>query len=123
MGSAVSQTVHISFYPHECVKNKINEKYYPETPRRRRWWTSGSKLRPAHQFKEPVSAISYYQYIILALYGGVTDKKAVEESAAKLEKTPKASLITSRPHVNAWWKAISSRPAVKKVAAGMILGN
>ncbi|KAK1291158.1 hypothetical protein QJS10_CPB17g01363 [Acorus calamus] len=62
-------------------------------------------------------------YIILPLYGGVTDKKAVEESAAKLEKKPpKASLVTDRPHVNAWWKAISSRPAVQ-VIAGMTLGN
>ncbi|XP_058084132.1 glutathione S-transferase F13-like [Magnolia sinica] len=34
-------------------------------------------------------------------------------------KTPKASLITSRPHVKAWWDSISSRPAIKKVTAGM----
>ncbi|KAK1294781.1 Glutathione S-transferase F13 [Acorus calamus] len=40
-----------------------------------------------------------------------------------LMKTPKASLITSRPHVNAWWEAISSRPSFQKVAAGMTLGG
>lgn len=33
--------------------------------------------------------------------------------------TAKASLINSRPHVKAWWEDISSRPAFKKVAAGM----
>ncbi|XP_058084133.1 glutathione S-transferase F13-like [Magnolia sinica] len=36
-----------------------------------------------------------------------------------LMKTPKASLITSRPHVKAWWDSISSRPAIKKVTADM----
>ncbi|KAK1294078.1 putative glutathione S-transferase GSTF1 [Acorus calamus] len=40
-----------------------------------------------------------------------------------LMKTPKASLVTSRPHLKAWWEAVSSRPAFKKVAAGMTLGN
>jgi len=34
-------------------------------------------------------------------------------------KTDQASLINSRPHVKAWWEAVSSRPAFKKVAAGM----
>lgn len=36
-----------------------------------------------------------------------------------LMRTPKADLITSRPHVLAWWKDISSRPAWVKTAAGM----
>lgn len=38
---------------------------------------------------------------------------------ANLMKTHKASLITSRPHVLAWWEDISSRPAWKKTAEGM----
>ncbi|KAK1280038.1 putative glutathione S-transferase GSTF1 [Acorus gramineus] len=41
----------------------------------------------------------------------------------RLLRTPKATLITSRPHVNAWWEAISSRPAYKKVAAGITFGD
>lgn len=36
-----------------------------------------------------------------------------------LMKTAKASLITSRPHVLAWWEDISSRPAWKKTAQGI----
>ena len=36
-----------------------------------------------------------------------------------LMKTPKASLITCRPHVLAWWEDISSRPAWKKTAEGI----
>ncbi|XP_010269471.1 PREDICTED: glutathione S-transferase F13-like [Nelumbo nucifera] len=40
-----------------------------------------------------------------------------------LTKTPEAKLIYSRPHVKAWWEDISSRPAFKKVAEGMVLGN
>ncbi|XP_077225589.1 glutathione S-transferase-like [Tasmannia lanceolata] len=36
-----------------------------------------------------------------------------------LMSTPKATLITSRPHVLAWWEDISSRPAWKKTAEGM----
>ncbi|KAK1280032.1 putative glutathione S-transferase GSTF1 [Acorus gramineus] len=112
----------------------------------------------ANHFDPPIAVISY-QYVVLPIFGGVTDEKVVEENAAKLEKvldvyeerlskskylagdffsladlshfpyihrfmlTPKATLITSRPHVNAWWEAISSRPAVKKVAAGLTLGG
>lgn len=38
-------------------------------------------------------------------------------------KTPHASLINDRPHVKAWWEDISSRPAFKKVAEGMKLGE
>ncbi|XP_058083652.1 glutathione S-transferase F13-like [Magnolia sinica] len=38
-------------------------------------------------------------------------------------KTPKASLISSRPHVKAWWDDISSRPASKKVIEGMTFGE
>jgi len=34
-----------------------------------------------------------------------------------LMKTVKAELITSRPHVKAWWEEISARPAWKKTAA------
>ncbi|GMH30993.1 hypothetical protein Nepgr_032836 [Nepenthes gracilis] len=40
-----------------------------------------------------------------------------------LLKTPYADLITSRPHVNAWWEDISSRPASKKVLINMVLGD
>lgn len=36
-------------------------------------------------------------------------------------KTPKAEMITSRPHILAWWKDISSRPAWVKTAMGMQL--
>ncbi|KAJ0034016.1 hypothetical protein Pint_24546 [Pistacia integerrima] len=36
-------------------------------------------------------------------------------------KTPKASYVTSRPHVNAWWNDISSRPATIKVSEGMTM--
>ncbi|XP_072959917.1 glutathione S-transferase 3-like [Typha angustifolia] len=36
-----------------------------------------------------------------------------------LLKTPRADLITSRPHVKAWWDDVSSRPAWKKTAAGI----
>ncbi|KAJ8511071.1 hypothetical protein OPV22_001505 [Ensete ventricosum] len=36
-----------------------------------------------------------------------------------LMKTPKASLVTSRPHVLAWWQDVSSRAAWKKTAAGI----
>lgn len=36
-----------------------------------------------------------------------------------LMKTGKAGLVTSRPHVMAWWEDISSRPAWKKTEAGM----
>ncbi|OMO53687.1 hypothetical protein CCACVL1_28448 [Corchorus capsularis] len=34
-------------------------------------------------------------------------------------RTLKSSFITSRPHVNAWWKDISSRPASVKLAENM----
>ncbi|XP_010904820.1 probable glutathione S-transferase GSTF1 [Elaeis guineensis] len=33
--------------------------------------------------------------------------------------TPYASLFESRPHVQAWWQDLSSRPAVRKTAAAM----
>ena len=33
--------------------------------------------------------------------------------------TPYSSLITSRPHVKAWWEALLARPSVAKVAAIM----
>lgn len=33
--------------------------------------------------------------------------------------TPHASVVNSRPHVKAWWEAVSSRPAVKKVTSAM----
>lgn len=36
-------------------------------------------------------------------------------------KTSKASAITSRPHVSAWWNDISSRPATVKISATMSL--
>ncbi|XP_072997835.1 probable glutathione S-transferase GSTF1 [Typha latifolia] len=36
-----------------------------------------------------------------------------------LMATPYASLITSRPHVKAWWEDMTARPAVAKVAAIM----
>ncbi|URD77798.1 Glutathione S-transferase [Musa troglodytarum] len=36
-----------------------------------------------------------------------------------LMKTPKASLVTSRPHLLAWWQDVSSRAAWKKTAAGI----
>ncbi|KAG9443752.1 hypothetical protein H6P81_015092 [Aristolochia fimbriata] len=36
-----------------------------------------------------------------------------------LVRSPKASLLTSRPHVNAWWEDISARPAWIKAAEGM----
>ncbi|KAM1033886.1 hypothetical protein FF1_037322 [Malus domestica] len=38
-------------------------------------------------------------------------------------KTPGASLVNERPHVKAWWEDISSRPAFKKVAEAMTLGQ
>ncbi|XP_009365718.1 glutathione S-transferase F13 [Pyrus x bretschneideri] len=38
-------------------------------------------------------------------------------------KTPWASLVNERPHVKAWWEDISSRPAFKKVAEAMTLGQ
>uniref|UniRef100_A0A7N0T6Y8 glutathione transferase n=1 Tax=Kalanchoe fedtschenkoi TaxID=63787 RepID=A0A7N0T6Y8_KALFE len=34
-------------------------------------------------------------------------------------KTPKASLITDRPHVKDWWEDISARPAFTKISANM----
>lgn len=34
-------------------------------------------------------------------------------------KTEQAYLVNSRPHVKAWWEAVSSRPSFKKVATGM----
>lgn len=40
-----------------------------------------------------------------------------------LMKTAAASLINERPHVKAWWEDISSRPASKKAAEGMIFGE
>ncbi|GAB4834026.1 hypothetical protein Ancab_032279 [Ancistrocladus abbreviatus] len=40
-----------------------------------------------------------------------------------LMKSPYAELITSRPHVKAWWEDITSRPASKKIRANMILGD
>ncbi|XP_074560897.1 glutathione S-transferase 3-like [Curcuma longa] len=36
-----------------------------------------------------------------------------------LMKTPKAELVTSRPHLLAWWEDISARPAWVKTAAGI----
>ncbi|XP_031274280.1 glutathione S-transferase F13-like [Pistacia vera] len=36
-------------------------------------------------------------------------------------KTSKATLVTSRPHVNAWWNNISSRPATIEVSERMTL--
>ncbi|XP_048321841.2 glutathione S-transferase F13 [Ziziphus jujuba] len=36
-------------------------------------------------------------------------------------KTPNATAITSRPHVNAWWNKISTRKATIEVEAGMKL--
>ncbi|KAL5227092.1 hypothetical protein ABZP36_015357 [Zizania latifolia] len=36
-----------------------------------------------------------------------------------LSKTPKADLVTSRPHVKAWWDDISTRPAWQKTAAAI----
>ena len=36
-------------------------------------------------------------------------------------KSPKATAVTSRPHVSAWWTDISSRPATMKVIEGMKL--
>ncbi|OVA14842.1 Glutathione S-transferase [Macleaya cordata] len=38
-----------------------------------------------------------------------------------LMKTPWADLISSRPHVKAWWEDISARPAFVKVAQGLTL--
>ncbi|VVA17144.1 PREDICTED: glutathione [Prunus dulcis] len=38
-------------------------------------------------------------------------------------KTPWASLVNERPHVKAWWEDISSRPAFKKVAEAMTMGQ
>lgn len=38
-----------------------------------------------------------------------------------LMKTSKADLITSRPHVLAWWQNVSARPAWKKTAAGITI--
>ncbi|XP_068658935.1 glutathione S-transferase F13-like [Aristolochia californica] len=40
-----------------------------------------------------------------------------------LLQSSKASLITSRPHVKAWWDDISSRPAWVKTAEGMKFWN
>ncbi|KAI3945245.1 hypothetical protein MKX01_035006 [Papaver californicum] len=42
---------------------------------------------------------------------------------AYIMKTPHADLITSRPHVKAWWEAVSSRTASLKVSQGMTLGT
>ena len=36
-----------------------------------------------------------------------------------LSKTPKAELVTSRPHVKAWWDDISARPAWQKTVAAI----
>lgn len=36
-----------------------------------------------------------------------------------LMKTSKAGLVTSRPHVLAWWEDVSARPAWAKTAAGI----
>ncbi|PKA53424.1 putative glutathione S-transferase GSTF1 [Apostasia shenzhenica] len=36
-----------------------------------------------------------------------------------LTATPHASFFDSRPHVKAWWEAISSRPAIAKITAGL----
>ncbi|KAG6489400.1 glutathione S-transferase 3-like [Zingiber officinale] len=36
-----------------------------------------------------------------------------------LLKTSKAALVTSRPHLLAWWKDVSARPAWVKTAAGI----
>ncbi|KAJ1692129.1 hypothetical protein LUZ63_008827 [Rhynchospora breviuscula] len=36
-----------------------------------------------------------------------------------LLKSAKADLITSRPHVKAWWDDISARPSWKKTAASI----
>lgn len=33
--------------------------------------------------------------------------------------TPKASLITSRARVNAWWEDISARPSIMKIKEGL----
>nr|AIC33066.1 glutathione s-transferase [Elaeis guineensis] len=33
--------------------------------------------------------------------------------------SPHASVVNSRPHVKAWWEAVSSRPACKKVTSAM----
>lgn len=33
--------------------------------------------------------------------------------------TPKASLITSRGRVNAWWEDISARPSIMKIKEGL----
>ena len=38
-----------------------------------------------------------------------------------LSKTPKAELVTSRPHVKAWWEDISARPAFQKTVAAIPL--
>ncbi|PKA52711.1 putative glutathione S-transferase GSTF1 [Apostasia shenzhenica] len=38
-----------------------------------------------------------------------------------LTATPHASVFDSLPHVKAWWEAISSRPAIAKITAGMSL--
>ncbi|KAK9139387.1 hypothetical protein Scep_009068 [Stephania cephalantha] len=38
-------------------------------------------------------------------------------------KTPEAKCFNSRPHVKAWWEAISTRPAFKKVAENMTLAG
>ncbi|XP_038682665.1 glutathione S-transferase F13-like [Tripterygium wilfordii] len=40
-----------------------------------------------------------------------------------LMKTPYDGVITERPHVNAWWDDISSRPASMKVAEDLTLGD
>ncbi|KAL9252677.1 Glutathione S-transferase F13-like protein [Drosera capensis] len=40
-----------------------------------------------------------------------------------LIKTPYADVITSRPHVKAWWDDITSRPASQKVLVDMVLAD
>ncbi|GLJ51548.1 hypothetical protein SUGI_1095650 [Cryptomeria japonica] len=67
----------------------------------------------AHQFSAPSSAV-VFQTVILPLKGGKTDEKIVKSNVEKLSR--KGELITSRPHVNAWWERISARPAWQKVA-------
>ncbi|KAF5941475.1 hypothetical protein HYC85_019117 [Camellia sinensis] len=36
-------------------------------------------------------------------------------------RSPKASMVTSQPHLSAWWSDISSRPASIKVAEDLKL--
>ncbi|MGD7340629.1 glutathione binding-like protein, partial [Ralstonia pseudosolanacearum] len=40
-----------------------------------------------------------------------------------LMKTEVAALVNSRPHVKAWWEAVSSRPSFKTVAVDMTMGD